>query len=779
MAGNVTGNLGNENITLRNIATEDTLAELVEVMRSQKGGNTKEQKENSQSINVNTAAVKKGTASWGKFFDTLTAGPIRIIRNLDSEINNASYSFSTLARDNTLFSKTLTFAANSVSQMQEQFNSYSKMMQVGGVMAGDFESLRTNAAALGTDLTGLSRLTGEYAQSLKIGSSSTALGLKKLTEAFKVVTGDTEMLRDFGRLGVLPQQISEQLLLAAEAQGGFGDVMKRYNGDAAKFGQGMLKSTRELTIFSTAIGANSQIMQQEAAKASKRASDAIFKSSLSAGEQMTVQYLQTLTGSGELALDVMRSIKTGITSQEAGLFLSSKGIASMGNEIDNFMQMVSKGSDPLEALTKSGLMAFAKNMSKEELLQLSTQEFAYRKQGNTQLADMLNNQLSMIRSLRDSDPEQIRAQVDKLKSSLDPDNTGTTDMFVTLQDQQVRLAQSTAGLSTEFNRLGLMLAGTTMTTLNRGIYELGKGAEGMKQYAKEIFGLDVPDKILKSGVDGIAKYIDKELKKLKAPTETPSTTTGPQIPVNGAPISATANKIEVKMPNGSSRAFDLNELLGSRQLQAQTEAFKGSNNRIGTMVTGSLLQQRVPTLGAITAGDDMHPAHSGTGKHPRGLALDFRVKDVPGRNAEDVYNETIAAMEQVLIKDLGLKKSDYYIENERLKGTGPHIHFQFQDEKVADKVREFYQNQLKVAQETPKKDVAATAQPTGNTTAGTQTSGAPLTGTVNNNVKVTLDKPDWFDSVVNSANEETRQIYKDMGNKFDKMYDMLKRTTAR
>ena len=782
MAGNVTGNLGSENITLRNIATEDTLSDILEVLKtksitdSDTPENTKKKKENTKATDQATNAIKKGSNAFGDFVSKFGQGAIKIVRNLDTEIENISFTFSSMARGSGTMSKTFQYAATSVAQLQEQFNAYSKMMQVGGVAANDFMTLKETATGLGTNLTGLTRITEQYTTSLKVGSSTTAIGLKKLKDAFSAVTSDTQMLQDFGRLGVLPQQISEQLLLAAEAQGGFGSVMKKYGGDAKLFGQGMLKSTQELNMFATAIGANSQLMQQEAAKASKRASDQIFLNSLNAGEKMTYQYLQAMTGNAETSLQIMRSMKRGITSQEAGLFLSTKGITGMGNEIQNFMDLVSKGSKPLDALTKSGLMSFAKNMSDEKLQRLSDEEYAQRISGNNQLADLMNYQLNLIRTLRDADPKEIENQVKKLSSSLDPDKTGTTDLFVSLQNEQVKLAKSTAALNTQINRLGLSIASGMMKSTNASIGFAGRNKDEAKKFINNYlksYGLDieVPDNVLDMANDKIEEWI---LKKLETGVDAVTASTGAV--TAGTFTAAKGDKLVAKNLKHQAQTYSLQDLINDEKLRATTEAFKGPSNRAGTLITGSMLQKQIPTLGVITAGDDQSSAHKATGKHPKGLALDFGVKVGKGQDPEAVYKDTIAAMETVLERDLKLSKGDYTIINERTTGTGPHIHFQFKDEKVADKVRDFYQSQLKAAEETPKEKTADNTTDAGaDKKAADAKTSQPMVGTVNNNMAVASTKPEWVDEALAENRSALKLMTADLGNKFDNMYEMLKR----
>lgn len=786
MAGSVTGNLGSENITLRNMATEDTLEEILRVLSNDKNIVPKENKsntgatdKNTQSKKENTEATKRGTSQLGDFISKFGSGAVKIVRNLDTEINNISYSFSSMARGQGAFSKTFEFAATSVAQLQEQFNAYSKMMQVGGVATSDFQTLRQEAAGLGTDLGGLSKLTEQYAYSLKVGSSFARGGLKKLGEAFTSISESSDAIAQFGRIGVLPQQITEQLMLAAEAQGGFGDVMKKYNGDAAAFGKGMLRSTQELNVFASAVGTNSRMMQEEMAKAQQKITNRLLMATLSDAQQKAVMSISGLTGSAEEAMQVMRALGGGPTSPMAGLFLATQnmtaGILRAGPVFSDYTSMVANGTDQVEALTKSGLAQFAKGLTDLDLKRVSDQVAALEYAGQADQARMLSQQLVWLKALKDSKPEELSAKLKELREN-GGDASKTLDNFSGLQNEQVKLAKSTAALNTEINRLGLSIASGMMKGTNATLGAVGRNKDAVREYVNsylQSFGFNhaIPDDILNQSNDKIEKWIQGVL---ESGVKVASTDTA----ANG--IAGAVDTLLVKNLKGQVEKFDLNKLITDENVRKSTEAFKGSGNTAGTMVMGAMLQKNVKSLGAITAGDDANPVHSTTGKHPLGQALDFRV-NTGGMDPVLAYKQAQADTVSFMKKEFGLNDKDFSVINERGAKGGDHIHVQVNSPEAMEKIMNKYKTDIARANNPApaapapgatgdKPQAAAQEQPGG---------GKPpqaTAGSVNNNVAVvSIAKPEWFEEFTKNSSAQQKAMVTDLGNKFESLASAIKR----
>jgi hypothetical protein len=176
----------------------------------------------------------------------------------------------------------------------------------------------------------------------------------------------------------------------------------------------------------------------------------------------------------------------------------------------------------------------------------------------------------------------------------------------------------------------------------------------------------------------------------------------------------------------------------------------------------------------VNAGDDAESIHSSTGKHPKGLALDFAVKD-DGRDKRVVYEETVNAMKQVLMKDLGLNEKDFTVMNKLGADGGSHIHFQFNDPAAADKVRELYQNQMKppvaenkeVDPNASDKKEAISAAPYGTNT-------SVVASTVNSIPTVNISKPDWFDQSMTEYASNANKVANTLAAKFDGLAQTIK-----
>jgi len=772
MAGSVTGNLGSENITLRNMATEDTLSDILTVLQNKTITDKDPTKGASGKIAETGNEAKKLASSFikaGEILSGIASSAVKIVRNLDTNINNVSYTFSTVAGElrveGNKLSRLFGYAAESVAQLQEQQNTYSRMLQVGGTVASEFDDLRIQAATLKTDLGGMSELADKFSFSLKVGSSTVGGGLKKLSGIVDEMSDDT--IRQYGRLGILPQKISESLLMAAEAQGGFGDVIKKYGGDAQAFNKGMLKSSQELNIFATAIGSNSKLMMDEAAKANQDITNRLFMRTLNDGEKAAARFLQAFTGNYQVGLDVMKSLKGGITTETAGLFQSLKGFTGMGNQMENFMSLVSKGADPLKALSESGLLQFAKDLSEGDLQRLRVEAEAQQAAGNQAQADFIKQQLVLLTGLKDADPSQL-AKMAKEYTSATADGTRAIDSFTQLQNQQTILAKTTANVNRQLNRLGLTIATSMLKGTNLAIDGAGKGKDAAVTYFNQLlekYGLgSLPSDIAEKGIDQIEEWVDKLINfNLEKPTSgggtnTGGTNTGRASNLVGTTISGNLigmnDQITYKDKTGKIVKATLNDLLNKPELLAQSESFKGRNNRAETLALGAALQKNITTLSAITAGDDDHEKHQ-AGAHPAGRGLDFAV-DTTGKDPKVEYERAEAAIRNYMENVLGLKKGDYFIKNEldykKTGGTGPHMHVEF-SESASTQIRDKFKMDMRPTPEVSQTSGTSTqVSQNGNGEAVATDSYTAQFRTVNNNV--TLIKPDWWDVSASDAQRD-------------------------
>jgi len=712
MAGSVTGSIGSNDVLLKNMATEETLYQLLEAIegatitgKPATAGNTTATGVNTKEKVKNTIATKSSSKALEKMFNGLE-GIGRVIRGMDSNINNASYAFQAMSRGTGVFSKTMEFAANSVSQLQEQFNAYGKMMQIGGVVAGDFGHLAEQSIALGTDIQGLIKLTSEYGTSLKAGSSSVANTLTKMRGQFAELTGD--QIGQYGRLGIGMNQITEQMLLTAESQGGYNAVLARYGKDSSKMNAGMLKSTQELNLFASAIGMNSKMMQDEAAKAAQKIENRVFMANLSDAERNQVTALQGLTGSFETALSVVRSFKTGFVDEQAASFLATQGIAGLGKEVTNLMGLLKQGKGLPEALIESGLISAANKVDPKLMDQMSTNIAAYASGGSPEAAQGLSNFLTLINNLKGTTPENIQ---ERMKELLKPGGK-TIDSYSGLLQEQNKLAQATAYLNTQFNRFGLTFALAGMKAVNSTI----NGGKITKEMITGLFGdmgIVIPDNtmsdfndILEGKVQGdiigkMQQFLE-ETRNKESNTSGTDTTPRQRVTLRNTGLDRTTG-VPVKMADGTIQFLNASDLVSNRNnIQAQTNAFGGGEQNAGTVATGAILANKVPTISAITAGKDNYHKKSPGSAHNLGLALDFGIARRGNEDVTDTAKSTIDAMHEVM-KEYGLKAGvDYRIDDESKQPAGergkhwtaPHLHMEILRPEAADKMRDLFKTQM-------------------------------------------------------------------------------------
>jgi hypothetical protein len=488
--------------------------------------------------------------------------------------------------------------------------------------------------------------------------------------------------------------------------------------------------------------------------------------------------LSAFTGSAEEAIQVMRGYKTGFTSQQAGLFNSLKNMTGMGNQMDDFMKSIVDGSAPLDALKNSGLLEFAQSIPADRLTRMST-EIEAMAQSGVAGAQFMMQQLTVLKGLKDVKPDDLEKVVNGLMGAIDPKNAKGVDTFASLQNEQVKLASATVALNKQFNRLGLAIATGALAGSNAGIKAAGAGKDYVKQYLQGVLkfsgvNIEIPDDILDASNDKIEEWLqtvmqtaEKQSKEQADKDKKTSSNTG-----TGA-IDPNATLV-AKNKDGKATRYSVQQLIADAKLRESTEAFKGANNQPGTLMTASMLQKKIPTLGMVNAGDDAESIHSESGKHPKGLALDFAVKDIVGKDRKVVYEETVMAMKKVLMDDLGLKEKDFSVMNKLGDKGGNHIHFQFNDPAAADKVRELYQNQMKpVAENKPvDSDASANANAVPANSSGTSTQ--VVASTVNSSATININKPDWFDQSMKEYASNANKMANTLGTKFDNLAQHLR-----
>lgn len=779
MAGSVTGNIGSENVTLRNMATEDTLDAILDVLSRNKIVDNNTDKSTRRRIEGAANAVKSTASSMkdvAEIFKGVGTGAYKIVRGLESNIENVSYTFSTIAgelrKESSVLAKFFGFASESVAMIQEQQNAYSRMVQVGGATVEEFSKLGVQATELGTDVRGVTELVDKFGFSLKIGSTSVSGGLKNLRNVFKEVTPD--LMNQFGRLGIAPQRVTEQMLLAAEASGGFGDVLKRYGNDYKGFGQSMLRSTRELNIFATAIGSNSRAMMEEMAKANQQITNRLFMRTLNDGEKTAVNFLQSLTGSADIAIAVMKSLKGEATSQEAAMFQALKGFTGMNNELEDFMSLLSQGKDAEEALTKSGLLSFAKNLPEEQLQRLRQDVDAQRIAGNAEQAKFLEQQLLFITGLRDAKPEELKRIVSNLKDNLTPDGK-TLDSFTQLQNNQIKLAHTTAGVNRQLNRLGLAIATSSLKLADLGLEAGGNTLESARKYFNQMlssYGIDIsiPDDIMNKGINEMEAYVEKFLNVSLGKAVADSNTASNAGPSNQSASSRLT--VDRRTASGENRQIDVTETVNNDLIKKLTEALKVTDNQAGTLILGAMLQRQLKTTGGATSDPNLIPSGN-----PRESALGFKVKELEGKNLDESVKLTKDAIVNSLMNDFGLKKDQFNIIDEKTNNGESLVKVQIIDPTVSQSLRNDAQNILKQYQENSARtqvraDTAAPADASGGSAGNVV---VPMAGTVNNNVSiVSFVKPDWWDGAMKTANEGTMTAVKNLESAFSRLTDILK-----
>ena len=151
----VTGNLGSESIRLRGMALEETqyliyqeldLLNRTNAKKASGKDDSPQEKRRAEGAKATDRAFEGVTKAAGGFGETLekagkklellAGNTIRLTRSFDSNVKNTDFAMRQIAAGSKGMAGTIAkFSADSVAQLEEQYDTYKKLTNVGGTTA--------------------------------------------------------------------------------------------------------------------------------------------------------------------------------------------------------------------------------------------------------------------------------------------------------------------------------------------------------------------------------------------------------------------------------------------------------------------------------------------------------------------------------------------------------------------------------------------------------------------------------------------------------------------
>ncbi len=677
MAGNVTGSIGSNDVLLKNMATEDSLQEIIRVLE-------KTSKEEVSVLDTLRNSISKdGKKFFGNFGDKLLtlgnglaligeagkdvfAATTRIVRNLDSNINDTSYAFSALSRGAGPLSAAFEFTANSVKQMQQQFDSYSRMMAVGGANVSSFEDLRVTAAQFGLSLEGLSRLITEDARNLKTGFASVsegALALKKQTMSLR----DTSKQYSFQlmQMGIDLNNIAPYVSLVTQAMGGLSTVVNNTGKDESKFNQKIIDATRSITALSIATGANRDMLLKQMAEANKSPMYQQMAKQFNAAERTMQQMLMATGLSAEDAIEVVLASTGKIITDSAGKTMAFLGAGGALRPLQQFLHDFKNMGDTAELTDTQieGLM----NSLKEGTKGMSREMMATLGLADKNLSPLINMLLDLNRTGQEFNVEKFKAAMKA--STTVPDKPEDPMKALTLtKDKMIDLAISTATLNTVINTFGINMAAVAS---DLAAQYGGSAARNLAADLKKInFAKEMAD---------IRKEIENYFRSQRDTTTVEPSINNPD--PNQTPTVRHNLPENLEKLNPSAVIPVITN--GQRRTDVNPNTISGeSGTRPEVQNAARALAQNIKNFGGVVTGVK-HASGPEKGGHKGGLGFDFALTE----ETEAAYDQAYANVMEIM-KRAGLGDKDYSLSNHmknREQGTPPHLHLHFNSEDAMKK----------------------------------------------------------------------------------------------
>jgi hypothetical protein len=510
----VTGTLGSESIRLRGMALEDTQREVLRALEKiakidskTAGGLLGAVGEASADTSGKLGILGGAVSKLGGVFGVITkAGSILTgalgaltggfegayaqIKTSSGAIRDQTNNLRILSQttDKTT-SKIYKFAAEGISQLEEQFDVYKRLSNIGGVVAGDFDNLRINASTLGVTMQEYAGLMEENFLNLRLNGTSARNGMMQLRLSAQSMRDSGEAFNDqFMRLGIGANDYGKVILQNSMLFGGLTKAQQTYG---STFNDKMLQTTKTVTQLGDAFGFNREVIMKAANEALQDARNrTIFNNIREEGKQQMLSLMTGMFGG-----DAQKGMRATIAAYTGRFDEQSAVLAGMAPDLMQKMKALSaavaKGVPVMDAIKQVDLgPTFARIESQSNDL---AQGFLDNAGAPGIAANALLNLQQMF-----GDMPAVQKRLEDSTKSLTEGQGKNLDALGAFQRENIRIAVSMGEANRVLNTFGLGVA-LSSQIITAAVGELAKG-----------LGV-AGDKVLLENVDAITKL--KELNR--------------------------------------------------------------------------------------------------------------------------------------------------------------------------------------------------------------------------------------------------------------------------
>ena len=550
----VTGTLGSESIRLRGMALEETQREVLRALEkiakidSKSAGGLlgavgEASKDTGGKLGILGGAVSKLGGVFGvitKAGSLLTgtlgaltggfAGAYAQIKTSSGAIRDQTNNLRILSQSTTdATSKIYKFAAEGIAQLEEQFDVYKRLSNIGGVVAGDFDNLRINASTLGVTMQEYAGLMEENFLNLRLNGTSARNGMRDLRLSAQSMRDSGEAFNDqFMRLGIGANDYGKVILQNSMLFGGLTKAQQTYG---ATFNDKMLQTTKTVTQLGDAFGFNREVIMKAANEALQDARNrTIFNNIREEGKQQMLSLMTGMFGG-----DAQKGMRATIAAYTGRFDEQSAVLAGMAPDLMQKMKALSaavaKGVPVMDAIKQVDLgPTFAR-------IESQSNDLAQGFLDNAGAPGIAANALLTLQQMF-GDMPAVQKRLEDSTQNLTDQNGRNLDALGAFQRENIRIAVSMGEANKVLNTFGLGVA-LSSQIITAAVGELAKGL-GVVGDKVLLENADAVTKLKelnrsatteirtfsKNGTDGIEKLIDSAVVKIRELTG--GTTTPPR-----------------------------------------------------------------------------------------------------------------------------------------------------------------------------------------------------------------------------------------------------------
>jgi hypothetical protein len=368
-------------------------------------------------------------------------------------------------------SKIYKFAAEGIGQLEEQFDVYKKLSNIGGVVAGDFDNLRINASALGVNMQEYAGLMEENFLNLRLGGRSARVAMGTVTGIAKDIRESGEVFNnEFMRLGIGANDYGKVILQNSTLLGG----LRQAEGAGSKdFRDKLLLTTKSVTQLGDAFGFNREVVMKAANEALQDARNrTIFNNIREEGKQQMLSLMTGMFGG-----DAQKGMRATIAAYTGRFDEQSAVLAGMAPDLMQKMKALSaavaKGVPVMDAIKQVDLgPTFAR-------IENQSNDLAQGFLDNAGAPGIAANALLTLQQMFGDMPAVQKRLEDSTNSLTDKQGTNL-DALGRFQRENIKMAISMSMANKTLNNFGLSIAlGSQVitTAMSRIAREIGVQAD--------------------------------------------------------------------------------------------------------------------------------------------------------------------------------------------------------------------------------------------------------------------------------------------------------------